>query len=558
MWLAGLPAAAASHARQHDSPTTLSPGQRDASQRNASTGQWVSPRSNPGNDTDRQSRQATIAAILARRAKQPRVPSVAELTERQSASAATTELARNAYTPIVEYIPLQQPLSKPRANSDSGLRELIVATRNNEEARGSSDFVRPSVQTGEGWKTAKKAASDGCVREWQTHIRSWFSPPRDATEGDCKYACTHDRSEWCVGYAFAAEGGGSCKLYDDCTSWGPRGEVPRARAQLDPAANPVDTPNWPAIGENKGPAPNAGGRLKPNAKGPSKPTKEYPNGREFSSGSRCGQSWDDAAVKCGMECGSGCNGAEDMCYRDLPNCDHKNPAGRCWAYSGGVSDSWCATASTMIDGDDRTKDKEDSFYNLCICEEIIVGPETRTTRYMPPINASTLPPRDAELVAQVVEEGELHPGLPECTWKPPPGCTNVTQYECLEGAAARRCSGENWFNQPGQCGASCVHTALLRPPPYYAVWRSGPRARPWLKDSVLPHYAAKDAVRDPKTQWAFDHPKRILMSVWCKSTQIEFVGVSLFSPAYEQKVRLTLTLTLTPNPQPQPQPQPCP
>ena len=47
-------------------------------------------------------------------------------------------------------------------------------------------------------------------------------------------------------------------------------------------------------------------------------------------------------------------------------------------------------------------------------------------------------------------------------------------------------------------------------------------------------------MRDKQTQWAFDHPKRILMSVWCKSTQIEFVGVSLFSPAYEEKARRLL------------------
>ena len=537
--LAGGALTAVAHARQHGSPTTLSPGHR-----NASNSPW-GDRSNPGKDPGRQSRHATIAAILARRAKQPRVPSVAELTERQSASAATTasvattELARSAYTPIVEYIPLQQPASKPGANFDSALRELIVAARSNEGARDLRGFIRPSVQNGEGWKAAKKAASGGCVREWQTQIRKWFSPPRGATEGDCKYACTHDRSTWCVGYEFAADGGGTCKLYDDCTKEGRRIEAPRSRAQLDPAAIPVDTPLWPAIGENRDPPPKSGGRLQPKDTS-SKPTTAYPNGRDYSSGSRCGESWDDAAVKCGMECGTGCNGIQDMCYLDLPTCDHKNPAGKCWAYSGGVSDSWCATASAMIDGSDRTKDKEDSFYNLCMCEEIVVGPEARTNKYVAPMNASTLPPRDADLVALVVEEGELHPGLPECTWKPPPGCTNVTQYECVEGAAARKCSGENWFNQPEQCGASCVHTALLRPPPYYAVWRSGPRARPWQSNSQLPHYAAKDAVRDPKTQWAFDHPKRILMSVWCKSSQIEFVGVSLFSPAYEQKARRLL------------------
>ena len=267
----------------------------------------------------------------------------------------------------------------------------------------------------------------------------------------------------------------------------------------------------------------------------------YPNGRDYSSGSRCGVSWDDAAVKCGTECVTECPAVQAMCFLDLPVCDHKNPAGRCWAYSGGVSDSWCVTASAMLDGSDRSKDKSDSFYNLCICEEIVVGPEAVTDEYEKPVNASELPPRDAELVAMVIAEGDMHPGLPECTWKPPTGCTNVTQYECVDGPASSQCSGENWFNQPEQCGASCVHTALLHPPPYYAVWRSGPRARPWLSDSVLPHYAAKDVhVLDKQTQWAFDHPKRILMSVWCKSSQIEFVGVSMFSPAYEEKARRLL------------------
>merc|ERR1719163_1152681 len=175
-----------------------------------------------------------------------------------------------------------------------------------------------------------------------------------------------------------------------------------------------------------------------------------------------------------------------MCYRDLPICDHINPAGRCWAWSGGVSDSWCVTASAMIDGSDRTKDKEQAFYNLCICEEvelplaplshcraleettprtqIVVGPEARTDKYIAPMKASHLPPRDAEMVAIVIEE-------------------------CIKGPKASQCSSKNWFDQPEQCSASCVHVALLRPPPYYAVWRSGPRARPWLSNSVLPHYA---------------------------------------------------------------------
>ena len=307
-----------------------------------------------------------------------------------------------------------------------------------------------------------------------------------------------------------------------------RVKASKARAGTGPAvARKSITPGWPAIGED---------RLSDAA------TTAYPNGRDYSSGSRCGETWDDAAVKCGTECMTECNGMQDMCFLDLPVCDHKNPAGRCWAYSGGVSDSWCVTASAMLDGSDRSQDKSDSFYNLCICEEIVVGPEAVTDKYEEPVNATELPPRDAELVAMVIAEADKHPGLPECTWKPPTGCTNVTQYECVEGAAASKCSGEstlrnacslmcpcdvpllvaatlriqaaalctsgeNYFYQLEQCSSSCVHTALLRPPPYYAVWRSGPRARPWLANSVLPHYAAKDAVRQHAERAGLEVPQ---------------------------------------------------
>jgi len=264
---------AVAHARQRTAPTTLSPGYGYGS---------TIPQ-------DPHARKATIAAMLARRAEQPRVPSVAELTERQSTS--TTELARSAYTPLVEYIPLQHP-GRRRVEAVAG---AVSAARSSEEV----------------------------ARERRGRI----------------------------------------------------GE-----------------PNDPLA-----------------------PTADFPNGREFSTGSRCGESWDDAAVKCGKECLSGCNGVQEMCYLDLPICDHINPAGRCWAYSGGVSDSWCVTASAMIDGSERTKDKERDFYNLCICEEIVVGPEATTEKYLAPMNASNLPPRDEDLVAMVIEEGNKHPGLPECT-----------------------------------------------------------------------------------------------------------------------------------------------
>ena len=276
-------------------------------------------------------------------------------------------------------------------------------------------------------------------------------------------------------------------------------------------------------------------RLSKAAGGTEEEDEEDGEEHDFSRGARCGESWDDAAVKCGQECLTGCGNTGGICYDDLPTCDHKHPAGKCWAFSGGVSDSWCASAAASI-GDDGG-----GFYKMCICEEVVVGKDTLTEKFLKPPNATELPRRDDQGMALVKERGEIHPGLPDCTWRPGKGCSNVSQYECIEGPSAGKCSGDNWYYDPEHCSVSCVHTSLLSPPPYYAIWRTGPRARPWPANSELPHYAAKNAkLSDKQRQWAFDHPKRILMSVWCKSSQIEFVGVSLFSPAYEQKARRLL------------------
>eukprot|EP00964_Phaeocystis_antarctica_P023737 scaffold13271_cov60-Phaeocystis_antarctica.AAC.1 len=51
----------------------------------------------------------------------------------------------------------------------------------------------------------------------------------------------------------------------------------------------------------------------------------------------------------------------------------------------------------------------------------------------------------------------------------------------------------------------------------------------------MPHYASKEGSNVKDWVEHFHQPKQILMSTYCKSNQIEFVGVSLFSPAYEVK-----------------------
>ena len=257
---------------------------------------------------------------------------------------------------------------------------------------------------------------------------------------------------------------------------------------------------------------------------------------QMSQGSRCGFSWDDAAVKCGSECATQCR--DGTCYADLPVCDHMFPAGKCYGVSNGVTDAWCVDASKTLDGLWSTDPK--GFYKNCICEETVVGTNTPIEPHEPVINATSLPPRSPELVEMIKLKEKTAPGLPDCTWKPGPGCANVSQYECIDGPKAGSCSADNWYYKSDACTSSCVHTALLKPAPYYAVWRKGPRALPFSEDTAVPHYAPKGEIRDNFAGVAFDNPKQILMSVWCKSSQIAFVGVSLFSPKYEDKARRLL------------------
>jgi hypothetical protein len=229
------------------------------------------------------------------------------------------------------------------------------------------------------------------------------------------------------------------------------------------------------------------------------------------------------------------------CFRDLPECDHYYPAGRCYGVVKGITDAWCVDASKSIDG---PFSYGQDFYAKCVCEDIAIGVNTPIESHEPPVNASDLPKRDSELVNALVEKYKTNPGLPECMWAPGKGCHNVSQYECMDGPKAGQCSGDTWYYRENECSASCVHTALLAPAPYYAVWRPGPRALPWNKEEMLPHYVEHKkggSIQDELTHLAFSEPKQILMSAYCKSSQIEFVGVSLFSPVYEAKTRRLLT-----------------
>ena len=261
---------------------------------------------------------------------------------------------------------------------------------------------------------------------------------------------------------------------------------------------------------------------------------------------RCGYSWDDAAAKCGLNCINTCSAAEHLaCYKNLPYCDKAKPAGECVAVQFGVTDSWCDAAANSIDSaltvcEDCVDAYKETFFDHCICEEVPTG---KNTPIEPPVhvqNASSMPERSSALVDHAIQQGELAIGLPECSWKPGKGCSNVTQYECLSGKKKGQCTGENWYYREDECTSSCVHVSLLNPPPYYAIWRYGPRALPWDKGATLPRYSAHGSAAVREMAKHFENPKEILMSTYCESQQIAFAGVSFFSPNYRVKAERLL------------------
>ena len=260
---------------------------------------------------------------------------------------------------------------------------------------------------------------------------------------------------------------------------------------------------------------------------------------------RCGYSWDDAAAKCGSPCPRGHNeecsphepiddgshfwvGANYSCFDQLPVCDPLKPKGDCYSKNKLLPDAWCMERC----GDVNFWCDRDN----CVCEDDI------------PVNApiemkglvedpNKMPKRTMELRQKVMLAEATKPGLPECLWAPDRSCRNTSQYECVAGPALGRCSNLNWYGKP-DCHSSCVHTSLLKPAPYYAVWRPGPVKPPLLGDNPepLPHYAHNNM--DHQLAWTRNFTKGdILMSRICQSKVNEFVGVTMYSPKYKDKAK---------------------
>ena len=247
--------------------------------------------------------------------------------------------------------------------------------------------------------------------------------------------------------------------------------------------------------------------------------------------SRCGFTWDDAAAKMGAWCDKdgGCmeqqtekdaywHGHNYSCYADLPNNGLTVGGRECDAVDGTASNQWCTAfcndASTFCDPlicdcefDDGLNDT-DVFGN-----EDAYDVNAPIAEHAPDIDPEKMLKRTDKLIHAVESHGKAQPsGLPACTWRPdghwegmapvwtnngwtaggvPVGCTNATQYECILGENRGHCSSENWFDKVDQgqvCQASCVHTSLLRPAPYYALWYPGPIAKDYRLGEKQPRH----------------------------------------------------------------------
>ena len=134
------------------------------------------------------------------------------------------------------------------------------------------------------------------------------------------------------------------------------------------------------------------------------------------------------------------------------------------------------------------------------------------------VSAADLPHKTHAMVAAVIKGGQAQlSGLLACTWRPPMACTNTTQYECMAGPKAGQCSGENWVGRAGECEASCVHTALLRLAPYYALWYPGPLAKEFRAKEMRPRYKHDAAKLSLRTRGIDLSLSDVMMSDICKS-----------------------------------------
>jgi hypothetical protein len=262
---------------------------------------------------------------------------------------------------------------------------------------------------------------------------------------------------------------------------------------------------------------------------------------------RCGFSWDDAAAKVGSSCtlDADCmrpnttDWAESVnysCFSDMPNY-MRGEKGECASRDlDKNSDVYCKTVCGAYPGAWCDPEKCECIKNSNAWK---LG-----AAIQPPSEhgeASDLPHKNKKLLMRVRKEWDNMPsGLPVCQWRPHANskCSNESQYECFEATPGTlvegMCSRNNWFGNIS-CQRSCVHVRLLTPTPYYALWIPGPEAKPFMAHERIPGYEHDHTKVTPEGRGIRLQDMGLLMSNLCHSESNAFVGVTLFSPRYEEK-----------------------
>ena len=334
--------------------------------------------------------------------------------------------------------------------------------------------------------------------------------------------------------------------------WGPDGEWVSQEPEAEAAA-PEKNP-W-ELGEagHWGPDGEWVSDLVPEAA----PEEEEVDEAKKTGISRCGFSWDDAAAKMGASCEAGgwegqCTPPEGTvddpdsywygetydCYTDLPDLGGLTSRGKCFHVSPATSDEWC-------DGNCNTPGGE-CDPNFCRCEgdderQDVFNVSAPIQGHDTSASPDSLPKESDDLVKKVKKAEQEHPsGLPECTWRPPKGCSKKAQYQCMEGKKQGQCSGENWFGRDEECEHSCVHTSLLPTAPYSALWYPGPLAREFQPGESQPRYNHTARKMSLANRGVDLSKSDVMLSATCKSKANQFVGVALYSPKYEAKAKRLL------------------
>ena len=266
---------------------------------------------------------------------------------------------------------------------------------------------------------------------------------------------------------------------------------------------------------------------------------------QYDCATRCGFTWDDAAAKVGPPCqkekdcrprppGSAAAGwphsQNYSCYTDLP--DYKRGLmGECVSKdTRAKSDAYCA----VVCGASPAACDVTS----CTCTRSAAWDlTTKIERHDDSTPPERMPNKSWALVGETRRDYQSTvSGLPACRWRPGGGCSNVTVYECFDGPSAGRCSAHNWMYNPA-CLRSCVHVSTLNPAPYYALWVDGPEERRPQRGERQPRYVHADSRMTPERRGIKLRAADVLMSRMCKSVANRFVGVTLYSSAFENKAR---------------------